>query len=97
MNIQQKLAEAENIRKPLMLHIAEKDQYTSPAAQKQISEGLKDNPLVTIHTYPEMDHAFARMGGEHYDQANAELANSRTAAFFRQHLSFDTNNIGSEP
>ena len=87
VNIQQKLAEAENIRKPLMLHIAEKDQYTSPAAQKQISEGLKDNPLVTIHTYPEMDHAFARVGGEHYDQANAELANSRTAAFFRQHLS----------
>ena len=70
-----------------MLHIAGKDQYVPPTAQKQIIEGLKDNPLVTIHTYPEMDHAFARVGGEHYDHANAELANSRTATFFRQHLS----------
>jgi carboxymethylenebutenolidase len=87
VNIQQKLGEAETIHKPLMLHIAEKDQYTPPDAQKQIIEGLKNNSLVTIHTYPEMDHAFARVSGEHYDQANAELANGRTATFFRQHLS----------
>jgi len=87
INIQQKLDEAKTIRKPLLLHIAGKDQYVPPAAQKQIVEGLKDYPLVTIHTYPEMDHAFARVGGEHYDHANAELANSRTATFFRQHLS----------
>ncbi len=86
VNIQQMLGEAGSIRKPLMLHVPEKDQYTPPAAQKQMIEGLKDNPLVTIHTYPEMDHAFARTGGEHYDHANAELANSRTATFFRQHL-----------
>ena len=70
-----------------MLHIAEKDQFTPPAAQKEILEGLRGNPHVTIHTYPEMDHAFARTGGEHYDHANAELANGRTATFFRQHLS----------
>ena len=50
-------------------------------------EGLKDNPLVTIHTYPEMNHAFARAGGAHYDKACADLANGRTATFFRQHLS----------
>ena len=25
--------------------------------------------------------------GEHYDRANAELANGRTSTFFRQHLS----------
>ena len=33
------------------------------------------------------DHAFARDGGDHYDRANAELANGRTSTFFRQHLS----------
>lgn len=86
INIQQMLDEARSIRKPLMLHIGEKDQYVPPSAQKQIIEGLKDNPLVTIHTYPEMDHAFARLGGEHFDQANTDLANGRTATFFRQHL-----------
>ena len=87
VNIQKFLGEAGNIKKPLMLHIAGKDGFTPPEAQKQIGDGLRGNPLVTLHTYPEMDHAFARIGGEHYDHANAELANGRTATFFRQHLS----------
>ena len=76
-----------NIKKPLMLHIAGKDQFVTPAAQTKILGGLKNNPHVTIHVYPEMDHAFARDGGDHYDRANAELANGRTSTFFRQHLS----------
>jgi carboxymethylenebutenolidase len=84
--IQAGLEEAKNIKKPLMLHIAGKDQFTPPEAQKQITDALKGNPLVTIHVYPEMDHAFAREGGEHYDKANADLANTRTDTFFRQHL-----------
>src|SRR5438045_397096 len=87
VNIQQKLSEAANIRKPLMLHIAEKDKFAPPEAQKKVIEGVKNNPNVMIHLYPEMDHAFARIGGQHYDAANAELADGRTATFFRQHLS----------
>ena len=87
VNIQEKLGEAPKIKKPLMLHIAGKDEYAPPDAQKQIVEGLKGNPLVTIHTYAEMNHAFARQGGAHYDKACADLANGRTSTFFRQHLS----------
>lgn len=84
--IQNLLAEAKNIKKPLMLHIAGKDQFVPKEAQDQIIAGLKDNPLVTLHVYPEMDHAFAREGGQHYDKACADLANTRTDTFFRQHL-----------
>ena len=29
-----------------------------------------------------MNHAFARVGGAHYDKANADLANVRSADFF---------------
>ncbi|HEY6578753.1 MAG TPA: dienelactone hydrolase family protein [Rhizomicrobium sp.] len=86
VNIHERLSEAKDISKPLMLHIAEKDQFVPAAAQKQIVAGLSSNSHVTVHSYPGTDHAFARVGGEHYDQANAELANSRTANFFRQHL-----------
>lgn len=86
VNIHEKLAEAANIKKPLMLHIAAKDEYVPPEAQRKIQEGLAGNPLVTVHLYPEMNHAFAREGGAHYDKACAELANGRTATFFRQHL-----------
>jgi carboxymethylenebutenolidase len=84
--IQTRLGEAKNIKRPVMLHVAGKDQFVPPDAQKQIIDGLKDNPKVTIHVYPEMDHAFARTEGQHYDKANAELANSRTETFFKQHL-----------
>ena len=87
VNIQQMLGEAAAIRKPLMLHIAGRDQFVPPDAQKKIIDGLKGNSRVTIHIYPEMNHAFARVGGEHYDHASAELANGRTSTFFRQHLS----------
>jgi len=87
VNIDQKLDEAKNIRKPLLLHIAEKDQYVKPEAQKKIAEALKGNSHVTLHFYPQMDHAFAREGGAHYDKACAELANGRTSTFFKQHLS----------
>ena len=87
VNIQTMLGEAANIRKPLMLHVAGKDEFVPPEAQQQIVDGLAANKLVTIHRYPQMGHAFARPGGKHYDQANAGLANSRSATFFRQHLS----------
>lgn len=87
VNIHEKLAEAKNIKTPLMLHIAGKDQFVPPEAQKAVTEGLKNNKLATIHLYPQMNHAFARPGGAHYDKACADLANGRTATFFRQHLS----------
>jgi carboxymethylenebutenolidase len=87
VNIQEKLSEAAKIKKPVMLHIAGKDEYVPPEAQKKITDGLKSNPLVTIHTYAEMNHAFARVGGAHYDKACADLANGRTSTFLRQHLS----------
>jgi carboxymethylenebutenolidase len=41
---------------------------------------------VTAHSYPNVDHAFARLGGAHYDAAAAELANNRTAEFFTLNL-----------
>lgn len=87
VSIQDRLEEAKAITHPLMLHIAEADAFTPPAAQAKIEAALKNNPLITIHRYPLMDHAFARVGGAHYDKANADLANSRTDTFLRQHLS----------
>ncbi len=80
------LGEAGAISKPAMLHIAEKDQFVPPPAQDKIKAALAGNPLVTLHSYPGADHAFARIGGEHFDQAAADLANGRTLEFLHQHL-----------
>ena len=86
VNIAAHLGESEKISKPLMLHIAGKDEFVPPEAQAQVREGLAGNSLVTIHDYPDQDHAFARVGGKHYDEASATEANARTLAFFRQNL-----------
>jgi carboxymethylenebutenolidase len=80
------LDEAKNIKKPLLMHMAEKDQFVPAQAQEKIKAALKGNPHVAIHVYPGMDHAFARVGGQHYNKAAADLANSRTAAFFKKNL-----------
>lgn len=80
------LDEAAKITRPLMLHIAEKDKFVPPEAQAKVKAGLAGNPHVTIHSYPDVDHAFARIGGQHYEKAEADLANGRTRDFFKQHL-----------
>ena len=42
--------------------------------------GLADHPQVTVQVYDGQDHAFARIGGAHYDRAAADLANGRSLA-----------------
>jgi len=86
VGMENNLDEAKNIRTPTILHIAGKDQYVPPEAQAKIARGLAQHPHVTIHVYPNVDHGFARPGGQHHDRAAADLANKRTADFFRTHL-----------
>jgi carboxymethylenebutenolidase len=86
VSIEKSIDEAKHLTSPLMLHIAGDDKFCPPEAQKQIHETLDANPLVTIHDYPGLGHAFGRNGGEHYDAAAAELANLRTLEFFVNHL-----------
>jgi carboxymethylenebutenolidase len=81
------LSEASGIEKPAMLHIAEKDKFSSDQAREKVLAGLGKNPLVTLHVYPGVDHAFARGGGEHYDKNMATLADSRTREFLSRTLS----------
>lgn len=80
------LGEASKITKPTMLHIAELDKFVPPEAQKKVKDGLAGNKHVTIHSYPGVDHAFAREGGQHWNAQAAGLANQRSAEFFRKHL-----------
>ncbi len=80
------LDEAANITKPTVLHVASKDQFVPPEAQAAVAAGLEGHPQVTIYVYEGNDHAFARPGGEHYDEQAATLANDRSLACFRENL-----------
>ena len=86
VSIEKALDEAANLSAPLMLHIAGRDKFCSPEAQAQIHQTLDPNSLVTLHDYPEQDHAFGRPGGEHYNAEAAELANLRSLEFFVRNL-----------
>ena len=88
VGIEKYVGEAGNIKKPLMLHVASKDQFVPPEAQAQVHKGLDNNRLVIIHDYSGQDHAFARKGGEHYDKQAAQMADARTVEFFDQNLQY---------
>ena len=76
----------ETIKAPLLMHIATEDEYAPKEAQAAVHAALDGNEKVTLHDYEGQDHAFARVGGKHYDEGSANLAQSRTLAFFQQHL-----------
>lgn len=86
VGIEKHVGEAEKLNHPLLMHIAEKDQFVPPEAQQVILQALKDHPQIEIHTYPGRDHAFAREGGAHYDTGDAAKANALSLAFFKKAL-----------
>ena len=84
--IDQMIGESHAIANPLMLHIAGADHFVGPEAQAAIHAGLDGHPRVTLHDYPGLDHGFAAETGARRNEAGAQLADRRTAAFFAEHL-----------
>jgi carboxymethylenebutenolidase len=84
--IEHNIREAKNLSKPFMLHMAMKDRWVQAEVNDLIERRLSPNPLVSIHKYPDVDHAFARHGSKVYRQAEAERALALSTDFFRKHL-----------
>lgn len=84
--IDQMLGEKHAIAHPLMLHIPTADHFVGPEAQAAMHAGLGDHPKVTLHDYEGLDHGFAAEMGNRRNDAGAQLADSRTEAFFAEHL-----------
>jgi carboxymethylenebutenolidase len=86
VGIEKYTAEADKLARPLLMHVAEEDQFSPKPVQDLILTALKNHPQIEIHTYPGRDHAFARPGGEHYHEADTKVADARTLAFFHTNL-----------
>ena len=80
------LHEKNAIAKPLLLHIAGADHFVPAEQQQAMHEGLDDHPRVTLYDYPGEDHGFAAEMGKRRSEAAAQLADSRTEAFFAEHI-----------
>lgn len=85
VGIDGRLEEADAIAQPLMLHIATEDGFVSKEARAAVHARLNAHPRCTLHDYA-ADHAFARAIGSSRVPDLAELADRRTAAFFRDNL-----------
>jgi carboxymethylenebutenolidase len=71
---------------PMLMHLAEEDEFISKAAQAEIKAALARKPNATVYSYPGQHHAFSRHNGAHYNAAAAALANGRTREFLHQQL-----------
>jgi carboxymethylenebutenolidase len=80
------LVEVNGLNAPLLMHLAEEDEFISKPAQAEIKTALARKPNATVYSYPGQHHAFARHNGAHYNAAAAALANGRTSEFLHQQL-----------
>src|SRR5271166_3102355 len=80
------LGEVDGLHAPILMHLAEEDEFISKAAQAEIKAALTTKPNATLYSYPGQCHAFSRHNGAHYNAAAAALAKQRTSQFLHQQL-----------
>ena len=80
------LGEVYGLKTPLLMHLAEEDEFISKAAQAEIKAALAKKANTIVYSYPGQNHAFSRHNGAHYNAAAAALANGRTSEFLHQQL-----------
>ncbi|MBC7990419.1 MAG: dienelactone hydrolase family protein [Luteimonas sp.] len=80
------LHEVHKLDNPLLIHLAEEDEFIPIDTQHAIIHALEGYADAKVFTYPGRSHAFARHRGKHYNKEAAELANRRTATFLETHL-----------
>ena len=78
VGLDQFAGELDKVSKPLLLHIAEKDEFFPAEGRARLLAAAKGHPNIHAWTYPDADHAFARVGGTHWQGRAAAIANGRS-------------------
>jgi carboxymethylenebutenolidase len=73
------LGDLGKVTQPLIVHIADKDEFFPPEGRAKVVEAVKSRRQIACYVYPSADHAFARVGGVHWDGRSAAIANGRSA------------------
>jgi len=80
------------IKAPLLLHYAENDEGVNAGIAAYEAALKANNKKYTMHTYAGTQHAFNNdTGAARYNKAAADLAWSRTMAFFKENLGAPPN------
>ncbi len=73
------LGDIGKVTRPLILHIADQDEFFPPEGRATVIDGVKPNKQIACYVYPNANHAFARVGGVHWNGRAATIANGRSA------------------
>ena len=73
------LGDLAKVTKPLIVHIADKDEFFPPEGRAAVVGATKGHSNVVSFVYPNANHAFARVNGIHWDGRSATIANGRSA------------------
>ncbi len=73
------LSDLGKITRPLVIHIADQDEFFPADGRAKVIEAAKKQPNIACYVYPKANHAFARVGGTHRDGRSAAIANGRSA------------------
>jgi carboxymethylenebutenolidase len=84
--IEQHLAEAGNIRCPILFHFGVQDPLIPPAAVAQIRAAFAGRSQAKVYDYPDVGHGFYLVGRPSLHPLSSQLAHSRTIALLRRVL-----------
>lgn len=73
------LGDLSKVSKPLLVHIADQDEFFPPEGRAKVAAATQGHKLVHSYIYPNANHAFARVNGVHWDGRSAAIANGRSA------------------
>jgi carboxymethylenebutenolidase len=73
------LGDLAKVTRPLVVHIADKDEFFPPEGRAKVVEPVTGKKQIACYVYPDANHAFARVGGVHWDGRSATIANGRSA------------------
>jgi carboxymethylenebutenolidase len=73
------LGDLNKVCAPLIVHIADQDEFFPAEGRARVIEAAKGHPQIKLYVYPNANHAFARVGGVHWDARSAVIANGRSA------------------
>src|SRR3546814_592119 len=84
---QSRLDQIDEVRCPLLLHLAEDDHLCPPEAQEAIERAAAGHADgIHVMRHPGVGHAFARLNSQAYVKASAEAADAATFALLRRAL-----------
>jgi carboxymethylenebutenolidase len=73
------LGDLGKVTKPLVVHIADQDEFFPAEGRAKVVQAVKGHKNIACYVYPNANHAFARVGGVHWNGRAAAIANGRSA------------------